>query len=100
MITLTELDYNINTYEVAANFDGFLEEGFSMECEIEYDVLELEPIDESVGIKEATYDVQNLTYWYIKFYDELGKEMKVSRKIETECKNEIESLLIDKILGK
>jgi len=68
MINLEDLDYNDDTKELRADFGGFLEDGFYIECEIDYDE-DIEKAEPESGIMKDCSTFSNFTFWYFKIYN-------------------------------
>jgi len=98
MINLESLEIDHDSYECVANYNGFLEEGFVMTFDFDYDKRVIEA-EEEVGIQESV-EVENFTFWYIKFCDVNGKKVTFSDKVVNELKSELEDLIINEIKEK
>ncbi len=98
MINLENLEIDHSSNECIAIYDGFLEEGFVMTFDFDYDKRVIEA-EEEVGIQESV-EIENFTFWYIKFCDVNGKKLTFSEKIVNELKSELEELIINEIKEK
>ena len=67
MINLESLNINKDTKEVRADFGGFLEDGFYINCEVEWNQ-ELEPEEEEIGRNESLI-ISDLTFWFFNIYN-------------------------------
>jgi len=93
MINLEDLDYNDDTKEIRADFGGFLEDGFYIECEIDYDE-DIEKAEPESGIMKDYSTFSNFTFWYFnwyfKIYNSANEEVSFSDRVVKEIKEEIE----------
>jgi len=89
MINLEDLDYNDDTKELRADFGGFLEDGFYIECEIDYDEDD-EKAEPEIGIMNDYSTFSNFTFWYFKIYNSANEEVSFSDRVVKKIKEEIE----------
>jgi len=97
MINLETLDYNNNTNEVEAGFGGFLEDGFTLTCEVEFDEVLEEEADYSIGRTSDVYSYNNFTFWYIEIKDAAGDVVKFLNPMMKEIKQELENEIINQL---
>lgn len=96
MINLENLDLDTDTKEVRADFGGFLEDGFYITCEVDYDEDFIDYKDDDTGCVDY-YEYTNFSFWYFKIFNSANEEISFSEKITKEIKQEIENEIINQL---
>jgi len=98
MITLTGFDLTETkepfSYELRGDFDGFLEEGFYIECFIDCEEKEVGSIDEENNDDSTGIEVNDITFWMFTIKNTANEEVNFSSQIIREIKNDLENEII------
>lgn len=90
---LTETQEPFN-YQLEANFDGFLEEGFYIKCFIDCEEKEVGGFEEETNNDDSSIEVSDITFWDFTIFDSANEEVNFSNPIVREIKNDLENEII------
>jgi hypothetical protein len=98
-MNLESVDFDEDNQEVRADYNDFLEDGFYITADVDYDEVEDDVEDVTLGIKSSIL-IENFMFWDFKIFDAANEEISFNKTITKEIQQEIENNIINQLENK
>jgi hypothetical protein len=99
MLILESVNFDEDNQEVRADFGGFLEDGFYITSDVDFDEVTDDEADFEIGLKESIL-IENFLFWDFKIFNSANEEVSFNKTLTIEIKQEVENELIKQLENK
>lgn len=98
-MNLESVDFDEDNMCVIAYYNDFLEDGFYITSDVDYDEVEDDVEDVDLGISDSIL-IENFLFWDFRIFNAANEEISFNKTITKEIKQEVENNIINQLENK